>query len=361
METLINVPTTMLVGIGLAIFAFTLAAPEPVDTPPPVPVAEPGAAGAAPAAPHEVPPSGGLTVGSPAYVAIRWLTYAAIMIAIGAVAFRDVVLAALRRSAAAPPGLIEAAAARAAAIGRGALVFLLLAAGARLLAQASAVAMPGEEAMMQTVLFGTTWGWAWLLQVAAAAGGILAFHFARRTPRAWPIAGVAASLLALTLALSGHAAAVERFTTAAVLIDTLHVLAVSAWLGTLVFVVGVGVPETLGADGGGQPALAAMVNAFSPAALVFAGTAAATGVVSAAFQLGALSALWASAYGRTLLLKLAAVGLVIAAGAYNWRRVRPALGESAPAGRLRTSGGAELIGAAIVLLITAILVAVPTP
>jgi copper transport protein len=104
-----------------------------------------------------------------------------------------------------------------------------------------------------------------------------------------------------------------------------------------------------------------MVNAFSPAALVFAGTAAATGVISAAFQLGALSALWTSAYGRTLLLKLAVVGLVIAAGAYNWRRLRPALADSAPVERLRTSGGAELIGAAVVLLITAILVAVPTP
>jgi putative copper export protein len=139
------------------------------------------------------------------------------------------------------------------------------------------------------------------------------------------------------------------------------VLAVSAWLGTLAFVVGVGVPETRRADGGGTPALAAMVNVFSPVALVAAGTVAATGVISAAFQLGALSPLWTSAYGRTLLLKLAAVALVIAAGAYNWRRLKPALADGARADRLRASGGGELIAGAIVLLITAILVAVPTP
>jgi putative copper export protein len=61
-----------------------------------------------------------------------------------------------------------------------------------------------------------------------------------------------------------------------------------------------------------------------------------------------------------LLLKLAVLSPVAATGAYNWLRVRPALGGDAGAARIRRSATAELAVGALVLLATAALVATPT-
>lgn len=340
----------------------------PVDPGAPAP-GDPGAPG--PGDVQRDEPSAGPSVGSPAYVAVRWLTFAALLVAIGAVGFRWIVLGTLGRSSMAADALVAPAAERAATIGRGALVFLILAAGARLLTQLSVIAPPGAVApggdgnggLLRALLFNTAWGWGWLIQVIAAIAGVLAFNAALRSPRrGWLFAAGIAVLLAITPALSGHAVAATRLPGIAVAADWTHMIAVSAWLGTLLFVIGVGIPEAIRADTStAGRAIGDMVRIFSPAALVLAGIAAGTGVVSAVFQLSALSDLWASAYGRTLLVKLGVVALVAAAGAYNWLRIKPRLSDAADASRLRASGALELAAAAIVLLITAILVATPTP
>jgi copper transport protein len=345
-------------------YSFVVSAPPaPADTAAALPVT-PGQEGREPTpVPEET--AEGASVNAPAYVAVRWLTFAALIVAIGAVGFRYLVLGSFMKSA--PPAaraMLEPAAARAALIGRGSLIFLVLAAGVRLLLQVSAVAMPGANgAVVQNLMFGTTWGWGWIVQVVAAAAGAVAFHFAMRSPHSgWPIAATFAVILAFTPALSGHAAAVERLTGVAILTDGVHVIAVAGWLGTLLLMIGVGFSEALRADSASAPAaIARMVNAFSPAALAFAGVAAATGIASAVFQLGSLQALWATTYGRTLLIKLGAVALVVGAGAFNWRRMKPRLTTGLDAERLRTSAKLELAAAALVLLVTAVLVAVPTP
>ena len=101
-----------------------------------------------------------------------------------------------------------------------------------------------------------------------------------------------------------------------------------------------------------------MVAAFSPAALLFAGLAVATGVFATWVHAGLLPSL-GTPYGRTLAIKVLAFLAVAALGAYNWRRVRPKLGEPAVVDHLRRSATLELIGAAIVLAVTAVLVATP--
>jgi putative copper export protein len=74
-----------------------------------------------------------------------------------------------------------------------------------------------------------------------------------------------------------------------------------------------------------------------------------------------LGALWSTAYGRTLLVKLALLLPVALLGAYNWRRVVPALEAEGGAARLRRTATVELALGALVLLVTAVLVATPTP
>jgi putative copper export protein len=109
------------------------------------------------------------------------------------------------------------------------------------------------------------------------------------------------------------------------------------------------------------PAVAALVNAFSPTALAFAGVTALTGLFAAWLHVGRPAALWETGYGQTLLVKLAVLSLVAGTGAYNWRRVRPALGDDTGTARVRRSAAAELAVGAVVLLVTAVLVATPTP
>jgi hypothetical protein len=105
----------------------------------------------------------------------------------------------------------------------------------------------------------------------------------------------------------------------------------------------------------------ALVRSFSPTALGFAGVLVLTGVFATWLHGGSVGALLGSDYGRLLLLKLGAFALVLAAGAYNFRRVLPTLGEDATTAWLRRSARLELAAGAVVLLITAMLVATARP
>lgn len=351
------------------------AAGAPGQPPPP---AEPHAAAGG------IRPSGaGFDADSPAYVAIRAIQYAALLLVVGAVAFHLLVLGSLRRTAstaAASPvaqstSFVDTADGAAARLGLAAAVVVALAAVARLAAQS--VALHGAERALEpelvaTMLRRTVWGWGWLLQAASATLALAAFALAGRgaarrgethasADRGWPLATVAAGVLAMTPALSGHAAA-ARFAPLAVVADWLHVLGAGAWLGGLAVVVAVGVPTAMRLDTATRDrAVADLVHAFSPTALAFASLVAATGVLASWLHLGHVAALWQSDYGRTLLLKLALVAAVVAAGAYNWRRVRPALGGGGVTGRLRRATATELAVAALVLAATAVLVATPPP
>jgi len=107
--------------------------------------------------------------------------------------------------------------------------------------------------------------------------------------------------------------------------------------------------------------VADLVNAFSPLALVSAAVLAAFGVITAWQHLHTLAALWTTPYGVTLVIKLLMVGIVLALGAWNWRRQRPLLGSESGAVKLRRTATSELIAAGVVLAITAILVSLPSP
>lgn len=332
------------------------------------PSAESAAAPRAPAHqnPVSTPEGAGFGADSPEYVVIRWALYLALVAAIGAVAFRALVLPLARSRVAASMPAVEGDAARGAArLGLGATIGVGVAAVARLVAQSYALhgaAHAFDGALVGTMLTRTLWGWGWILQAAGVLVALAGFALARRREGAWALAGVGVLLLAVTPALSGHAAAAPTLRALAVALDTVHVLGAGGWMGGLLLVVAVGIPAALrqGGDRGAVRA-AAIVNAFSPTALGFAGAIVLTGAFAAWLHVGSWSALASTRYGRLLLVKLALVVAVAASGAWNSLRVRPGVRDAASAARLRRSGTMELVLGVLVILVTAVLVATTPP
>lgn len=337
----------------------------------------PGARGLADAAPaaenhgHHAPatmpaaaPDPDFDAGSPAYVIARWLTFVAALVVIGTVAFRFAVAGRLADVPGEP--FRPAALSRVAMLGIVSGLALLGTSVARLAAQSLAMHGAGDmfaPATVGAMIAGTLWGTAWVLQVGATILALIGFSLARGGVRAgWMVSGVAAGGIALSMSLAGHAPAVADRPAVAVMVDSVHILGAAGWLGSLFVLLTVGLGQRLEEPAPDRVArAAAIVNAFSPAALVFAGVVVTTGAVSAGLHLGSVAALWGSTYGRALLLKLAILSIVAGIGAYNWLRVRPALGEERGVRRLQRSGGMELLVGLAVLGATAVLVATPTP
>jgi putative copper export protein/methionine-rich copper-binding protein CopC len=303
---------------------------------------------------------------SPLYVVVRWLTFTAILIIVGAVSFHYFPLGLLRRQWNPDASLLAEASRRAATIGWWAALALSVVVILRLFAQSYALHGRDEAAsaeLIATMISGTVWGRAWLLQFMSIAVAAIAFRAARRGRRtAWGVAGVATLALAFTPAFSGHAASVPKGTWLAVLGDTAHVIGAGGWVGSLLVLLAAGVPAALRLpEQERDSAVARLVNAFSPTALVFAGIAAATGTFAAWLHIGTMSGLWQSQYGRALLLKLAILSGAAVTGAYNWLRVKPTLGDAVATRRFRRSTQVELAIAVFVVAVTAVLVATPPP
>ncbi len=306
------------------------------------------------------------------YVLVRFFLYTALLIVVGSVAFRSVVLSLVQRRPGVEAAFVADAARRAAFVGWMAAWLLLAACIARFFAQS--LAMNGADEMMNSsrvsaIMVGTKWGLSWLAQLSATLVALYGFNLARlmgagpaRVRAGWSIAGIAALVLAFTPAFASHAAASQTLRSVAMLFDGLHIIGASGWMGSLFLVLAAGIPAALALrDERRGPAVADLINAFSPTALMFTAMLAGTGLFAAWLHLGSISALWGSDYGNWLFRKLVVLSVVAATGAYNWLRVKPSLGTIDGAGRIRRSATVEVTVAVIVLIITAILVATPPP
>lgn len=294
------------------------------------------------------------------YIVARALAFASILSVVGVVAFLGGVVSRAHLDEVVHHHILS----RIAKLGMIGAATVLLSAIIRLPLQASMMAGGDPLApMMMTVLLRTQWGWMLAAQAIAsvvAIGGFSATQSGRRGGLA--VAALGAVVIAATPALSGHAAASQNFAGLAIATDAIHVIAASAWLGNLLCVVvaAAGLTASSFARDVSFAAVRSLVLAFSPLALTSAAVVVVTGVVSAWLRLGSLPALWTSDYGRILLLKLATLGGVVVTGAYNWLRVRPALGSEAATRRLVRSATVELVVGLGVIVITAVLVAAPT-
>jgi putative copper export protein len=188
--------------------------------------------------------------------------------------------------------------------------------------------------------------------VLAVLGFLLA---SARVRIGWPLAAIGVVVGTLRGALTGNWSR---------LVNPVHELAAGLWIGTLFVMVVVGLALVLRGETAAErrgPIAADMVNGFSPLALICGGLVVLFGLITAWKHLNPLSSLWTTPYGYALIAKLAVVAVVFSLGAWNWRRGRPTLGSEAGARGIKRSATGELLAAGVVLVITAILVSLPSP
>lgn len=286
----------------------------------------------------------------------RTFSFVGLLALIGATVFRMLVLPRAREI---NPDIRARMEQRAAVLGLAASVLVILGAFARIYLESEMMsAMPGMQTMSMTdMAMHTRWGFALRLEIGAALAALVSFALAARRLRgAWLVASIAAIVLAVTPALAGHAAASPRFASLMITSDFLHVLGGASWLGNLLYVMLIGVPIALTLEGAERwQAVASLVNAFSPVALASAAVVGVSGVIASWVHLEHLSALWQTAYGQVLLLKLALVAITLIIGAYNFRRVQPQLVSEGGSARLRRSAALELSMGFLILLVTGFL------
>jgi putative copper export protein len=203
---------------------------------------------------------------------------------------------------------------------------------------------------LRLIAFESRWGAGWRLQMLAALamlGATLAMT--KQRTAAWVAFALSTVGLAVAMPLLGHAAgsALRH------VVHVLHNLGAGTWLGTL------GVMTLyawrLRASAEDVPAFAALVDRFSPLALCAAALVGASGLTVAWLYVGSFEAMWTTAYGRVLSLKLGTVALVGLMGFTNWRGVRRG---SEPRRAVMT---AEWIAALLVVSITGLLTEMEHP
>ena len=300
----------------------------------------------------------------------RWLEFMALLAVVGAVVFSVGVLPrAARAMAGALPNETRGEIADIAwRLAQGALILLLVMAVSRLYGEARSVFgadRPIDPSAIATLL-GTRWGVGWAIGVSGVVVAALGFQLVRRRREdvGWIMAAIGAAAAASSPALTGHASATQPVGLA-ILTDVAHVLAASAWLGTLLTLLFAALPLVRGprsmAGLSSGALVASLVRTFHPVALTCAAVVVASGLLSAWLRLPTVASLWESTYGRILLLKLAFVAVVVILGAVNWRRLLPTLGDDGAARRITRTATAELAVAALVLAVTAVLVSTSPP
>lgn len=277
------------------------------------------------------------------------LGFIAAFLITGAIGFRFAALGGLLNSPASEEkGFAQGAARRAALFGLlgGAIGSARLLQGLPAAAEREKLEIAALVASQPMLQFQMALLFAALLGFALAAGGRGA---------GWAIAAVGVFLLPLRAALFGQ---FPR------MVNSMHEYAAGYWIGTLFLIVTLGLsPAFRGALTAERHAavVARMVAGFSRLALVSFGVLAVFGVITAVRHLKRPESLWTTPYGYTYIAKMCVVLGVLALGAWNWRRQKPRLGTEAGTVSMRRSATRELAVAGVVLLITSVLVSLPSP
>lgn len=302
-----------------------------------------GSGAAAPSAtPGEIaaPASASLDSTSLALAAAHWLVLVTAALWTGALAFDLLVLLPARRRGDHTSTLALEAARRTGPVVRLALLGSIAAAVAELWGQAYAAA--GWSGLLDRQVLGDTlnshYGTAWILRgvvlflaLLVLGAGSSSAGKAKRERHPLPefslqACGALGLAFLLLLAFSGHAAAVPSLVVTSVLLDWLHLIAMSVWVGGMAAIPLLLLPgQRFGESGGRGLALLALLDRYSPAAYLALATAAVSGMFASQVHLDSFDAMTGTAYGHFLLIKLALIAEMLLLSASHVFVSRPRL------------------------------------
>ena len=211
----------------------------------------------------------------------------------------------------------------------------------------SAASMSGKAAgMWDGSLLGMVWqAGAGRANVVRALGLLLAMPAVFSEKRWLAVPG--AALAATSFAWTGHARSLDP-DLIPVLLLRIHLLGAAFWLGALT-------PLLIVARDGEPSRIAGAAARFGAAAVFVVCGLLAAGATLLWMLLGGIAALWESAYGRCVLVKLILVACLLGLAAFNKLRLTPRLrrGDARAARSLRTSIRLEFLLGMSILAVTA--------
>lgn len=187
-----------------------------------------------------------------------------------------------------------------------------------------ATSLSGEPVLstlmaLPLILTQTHMGQVWMVRASALAVAIAlwisARHRANRSALWWMIF-LAVSVIAFSRSASDHAADVGDFT-AREWVDWIHLMAISAWMGSILVVLIAVFPELARREVPDARFVAQFAGRFSRSSGIALGFVILAGIYNANFRLPGASALFHTHYGWVLTIKLFLVLIAIALGAVN--------------------------------------------
>jgi putative copper export protein len=198
-----------------------------------------------------------------------------------------------------------------------------------------------------TAVMGTRVGRLEVMRAGLAVLATWAFVLARRDRLGLVFAAGAMIVSSAT----GHSAVIHPGWT--IPMRALHLLAIAAWLGGLLWLLALERPN---AD-----VVVAESQRVSSAALFAVVVVAFSGIVQTKFFIGDWSELVRSTYGYVALIKLAGLGVLVLFGAYHRYRVLPKLGQPGIADDFASSLRKEVLVMSLVILVGGLLAYIPPP
>ena len=209
--------------------------------------------------------------------------------------------------------------------------------------------------LIENVLTNTTYGQAWLIQIALLVTLVLITSFigmAESTKRIilWTCFCLGAALL-LTKAFSSHAAA-QSNQLLTISMDFLHLFAASIWIGSLIGFVAL---LPLRKNSEMKQAYFQMIKSFSKWGIILVLLLTATGVFASLLYIPTLSSLIHTNYGKVLSSKVILLLIMLILATVNFSK-----GKRGKDKGLRASLWSELSIGLVILIITVVLTNLPT-
>jgi len=328
-----------------------VAPTPPANAPTPAPTQTRPAAGAN--SPVQVAPTASFST------AVRWAELVSVITMIGAIIFRLVVLPGAEWS----NELTVDAGERARRLAQAALTLFIIATLMRVVAESELIPsdVGGRMSAVISVVRDTRWGRGWAVGAAGAIVVLIGLVVARAKQAGWMIAAIGIVAVCTGDALTGHSGASNHLPLA-VATDITHYLGAGGWIGGLVAVVLSGLPSLRIIPDADRPrAGSQLVRAYHGAAIECVALVLISALVASWLRLSSIGQLRTTPYGGLLFLKIVLVCVVLLVGLYHWRRVVAPEWDADTKFRFQRTVAIELVVAAIVLAVTAALVATPLP